>query len=80
MPKRTSKKPPRKWRTIAAIVRRNGIRIREGRGSRKKIIKETPEGRLCTTIHVHNHGTEIAPSYIDQIIDKFKKDETEFYG
>ena len=80
MPRRTSKKPPLTWRKIESKVKRQGIDVKEGRGSRKKLIKNTPRGRLKTTVHVSNRGTEIKPVYIDQIIDKFNKDESEFYG
>lgn len=80
MAKRTSKKPPKRWREIEKIVRQNGIDVLEGKSSRKKLTKQTSEGRLRTTIHVHNRGSEIAPCYIDQIIDKFSKAEAEFFG
>lgn len=80
MPKRTSRKLFIRWRKIEKIVRQNGIDISEGVGSRKKLTKHTPVGRLRTTVHVHSRGSEIAPVYIDQIIDKFGKDEAEFYG
>ena len=80
MGKRTSKKPSLCWTEIAKIVKRNGIEIHEAKGSRKKLRKNTPQGKLSTTVHVHNRGAEIYPWYTDQIIDKFSKDESEFYG
>ena len=80
MGKRTSKKPSLRWTEIARIVGQNGIEIHEAKGSGKKLRKITPQGKLTTTIHVHNRGSEIAPWYTDQIIDKFGKDESEFYG
>jgi len=80
MAKRTSKKPPMRWREIKTIVERNGIEVKEGAGSRKKLKKQTPQGRLKSTIHAHSPGSEIAASWVDQIIDRFGKDEAEFYG
>lgn len=80
MVKRSSKKPRIRWSEIERIVKQNGIEIRDARGSRKNLRKETPQGKLSTTVHVHNRGSEIFPWYVDQIIDKFGKDENEFYG
>lgn len=84
MPKRprrlTSAKPPKPWREVERIVRRNGIDVQEAKGARKKLMKETSRGKLKTTIHVHNKGAEIEPSWVDQIIDKFNKSESDFYG
>ncbi len=79
MGKRTSKKPSLRWSVIAKIVKQNGIAITEAKGARKKLRKVTSQGKLTTTVHVHNKGSEIKPCYTDQIIDKFGKDENEFY-
>ncbi|MCH7497994.1 MAG: type II toxin-antitoxin system HicA family toxin [Candidatus Marinimicrobia bacterium] len=80
MAKRTSKKPRLRWREIKTIIERNGVEVSEGAGSRKKLRKQTSQGSLKSTIHAHGPGSEIPTAFIDQIIDKFGKDEAEFYG
>lgn len=73
------KKFPLKWRDIEKIVRQNGIDIIEGKGSKKKLKKIMNGANRTSIIHAHNKNSEIEPWYVNQIIDKFNKDESEFF-
>ncbi|MCK4577216.1 MAG: hypothetical protein KAU50_00410 [Candidatus Marinimicrobia bacterium] len=70
-----------KWRVVETIVKQNGIEVIAGkRGSKKKLKKRIGNSNRVTIIHAHDGGSEIEPCYVNQIIDKFEKDEAEFFG
>ena len=71
--------PIKRWGRIRPILVKNGITINDASRNRKKLFKDVNGIRLRTSIRLKKNGSELIASTVDQIIDKFGKDESEFY-
>lgn len=76
----SGRKFPIQWRKVKTIVEQNGIEVIDGKGSKKKLKKKMNGFTRTSIIHAHKPSSEIEPCFIGQIIDKFGKNEAEFFG